>query len=524
VATQGVYRIAALVGLVLAGTDAAAQFPRLAPPPPCRVPARTPNISLPINGAFESRTRGISIAVLPFDRVVDDAEREHVPWALQDGVTAALARNPRLHVSTPGSVARAAVAGGRSRDSLSMRLGVSFLVQGQFAYADGRQAATVAVYRTGQTAPVWRQTFATPLTLQRMVISIVGGVERAVVGDVERSRPVARIANDLAYDELAAGDFALLSEWFNVDSARVHYERALTLDPRSGVAAARVARVYALILEREGRIPRYSGDAALNRIFALTGQALARDSVSAGAEAWTARAMLARLRDPVRFTGALAAHQHALTIAPNDPDAVHELAVTLLRLGDDRNAESYLRRALQLEPNRPSSLAVLGEVAVRAERWGEACALTNVSIDSWPYNALPYAMRARARLHLAQTRDAYADAETAAKLMPGIWSRALRLIVDAAAGNEELTRRQSHALATQWLAPGRSLAVRDASYAAMAFLAVGDRRRAVEAIRRAKPLGTDLVSALNDRRLSPIRSDTAVVRILRQSTARAAGL
>ena len=74
-------------------------------------------------------------------------------------------------------------------------------------------------------------------------------------------------------------------------------------------------------------------------------------------------------------------------------------------------------------------------------------------------------------------------------------------------------------MTVSWLAPGNHLSVRDAEYLATAYLAMGDRRRAVESLRRARPMGADLRLALYNPRLAAIRGDSAIARILAESTA-----
>jgi Tfp pilus assembly protein PilF len=302
------------------------------------------------------------------------------------------------------------------------------------------------------------------------------------------------------------------------DSARAAYERALQLDPQSPVAATRLARSYVLVLERGGQIPTRTTEAAMNRVLGLLTGALAADSMLS--EAWTVRAMLARLRDPIRFVDAAAAHARAIKVGSNDADAEHEYGETLMRLGDDRGAEAHFRRALAIEPNRATTLAAMSELTFRAQRWAESCVLSNASIEVWPYDAESYAVRSRTRMRLGEARDAYSDAETAARLTTGaIWVEALRVSIQVGASNIEGARREARALTGRWLAPGRTLTVRDAQYVALAYVAVGDNRRAVEALKRANPVGADLGNVLREPTLAPIRSDTAVTRLLRQTSA-----
>ncbi len=464
----------------------------------------------------------MSLAILPFDQDIAEAERLHVPWALARRVTTELARNGRLRLLSQESVSRAVTQSGGMRDSTMRLLQAQYVLAGRISQEKGRQDVDVALFRSGQTVPVWRATFGTSWTLQAMVNAIAGGVEKAVLGDVEQSRPSLRPGNADAYDAVAAGDFALESTTLGgADSARAAYERAVRIAPSSAAAASRLALALVAILERGGKVPGSSTLALTNRVDALISQALAADST--WPQAWTVRAMLARLRDPVHFQGAVAAHARAIALSRDDAEAEYEYGATLMRLGEDRAAEAHFHRALALEPNDAAALAALSELAVRQNRWVESCAFANASIEAWPFDPVPYAARARARLHLSQARDAYSDAETAARLTGAAWVTALHVLVEVAADGVDRARPPAMALVARWLGAGRVLTPRDASYLAMAFVSVNEPRYAVEAMRRVRPLGADLVTDVRDPALEPIRSDTTVARLLGEARGKGRG-
>jgi tetratricopeptide (TPR) repeat protein len=495
------------------------QIPRLAPPPPCRIPGTASSPALSLDAGMLGRPSATSVAILPFEVDIAEAERLHVPWALQQLVTADLARNGRLRLPSQESVARAVAQSSGLRDSTIRLLKAQYTLAGRVSQEKGRQDVDVALFHTGQTAPVWRATFGTSWTLQAMVNAITGGIEKAVLGNVEQSRPPLRPANAGAYDAVAAGDFALESTTLGgADSARAAYERALRVAPSSAVAASRMALALVAILERGGSVPGTSNQALMNRVDALIRQSLAADST--WAQAGTVRGMLARLRDPVHFNGAATAHARSVVLARDDAQAEYEYGVTLMRLGDDRGAEEHFRRALTLEPNHAAALAELSELAVRQNHWAEACAYSNASIEAWPFDPVPYAARARARLHLSQARDAYSDAETAGRLTGAAWVAALHVLVEVAADGVDRARPPARALVARWLAPGQLLTPRDASYLAMALVSVNEPRYAVEAMRRVRPLGADLVTEMRDPALAPLRSDTTVVRLLGEARGR----
>lgn len=500
---------------VLVASPAEAQFPRIAPPPPCRAEAASVQPVLSLWASDRSGTRP-SLAVLPLQSEIDDATRVHVAISLPDRVRQRLGMAAGLRVAPEGSVSRAMLQARSREDSSLAILGAEYALTGRVLVLGGRQEVHVVLRRPGVAEPVWQASFRSTASLRAIENAIVNGVSRALSVTTPLPAP-GWPSNDAAYQAVVAGDVHLRSTTrAGADSAAALYEQAVAGDPESSVAAARLARAYVTVLQRGGEIHGYPGIAGTNRIFGLTTRALSLDSTSA--EAWTVRALLARVLDPVEFEGAVQAHRRATALAPDDADAEHEFGLTLLRLGDTRGGEARLRRALALEPSRAATFTALSELELREERWENACALSNASIAAWPFDPLPYAVRSQARLRLADARDAYSDAEMARRLGPGAWTEALRVSIAHAAGNVDVARRQVMQLTAAWLATDAPLSVRDGEYLALAYLTLGDARRAVESLRRAQPLGTDLGVTLRGPRLAAIRSDTAVVRMLRESS------
>src|SRR4030095_9242742 len=120
---------------------------------------------------------------------------------------------------------------------------------------------------------------------------------------------------------------------------------------------------------------------------------------SATADAWTARAIFQRVRDPRDYAGAVAAHERAVKASPRGADAHEEFATTLLGLGRDDAAEMRVRQALAIERDRAASLRLLAELEYLGRRYANACAVVNASIAADSYDPLAYALRARARVH-----------------------------------------------------------------------------------------------------------------------------
>jgi tetratricopeptide (TPR) repeat protein/TolB-like protein len=484
-----------------------AQSPRIAPPPACPVTARDAGQAiLALAGPRDSRP---VIAVLPLTAEIDDPDRVHLATTLPARIGKRLATHRNLNVVSEGRVSRALFEAKDHRDSALRRLRPNYVVMGRFATTGTSQEVVLAAVRTGEQEPVWTATFrsmTSPLAIENAVVS---GLSRTLASASAPPLPEGWPSREDAHDALIAGDAHVRGVTAaSADSAYRYYQRARQADAASPIIATRLALAAAAIAERGGTIPDAGTTPPGEFARRLVSQAMAADSTSP--DVWTARAILARHLDPVAFEGAVAAHERALALDRTNARAEHEYGITLLLRGDTRGADTHLRRALALDPGRAASLAALGEIARREEQWGAACALTNASIAAWPYDPSAYAIRAQARLHLNDTRDAFSDAELVGRLTTGAWTQAVRLLITSAAGRVDIARRQVDELTVAWLAPGRTFGVRDAEYLAMAYLVMGDQRRAIESLKRARPVGAELGMVLRSRQMAAIRSDTAV--------------
>jgi tetratricopeptide (TPR) repeat protein len=494
-----------------------AQFPRLAPPPPCRAEVAAPAF-LNYWNAASARDSRPKLVIFGLDPEVDDASRGYLAVALPERVRQRFSTERRLRVATEASVARALTSARARQDSAATILGADYVFSGRLVVLGDRQEFDLVLTRPGNAAALWRASFRATTSLRDVEEAVVRGLARALGLPSAPATPKGWPTTAAGHDAILAGDAFMRSVTrAGADSALVYYERALALEPASAMAASRLARASVTVIERGGELTEYPGAAAHQRINELLTRVFISDSSS---EAWTIKAMLSRVIDPIRFDGALAAHQRAVTSDPNDADAEHEYGATLLRLGDTRGAETHFRRALAISPGRATTLATLASMEAEQSRWGSACLLSNASIAAAPYDPTPYAVRAEARLHLSDARDAFSDAEMVSRLAKGAWPEALRLLVQHEAGNIDDARSQILALTARWLAPGTLLGVKDAEYLAIAYLTMDDRRRAVEALRRARPIGTDLRVALRGPRLAEVRGDTAVARLLLEAQGR----
>ena len=249
---------------------------------------------------------------------------------------------------------------------------------------------------------------------------------------------------------------------------------------------------------------------------ALVDSALRGDSSLA--EAWTARAILLRFRNPTTYAGVVSAHERAVSLAPNSADAHEAYGVTLMRLGRDVAAEQRLRRALALEPNRPSALRDLGELEYLRRRIASSCALANASIGADSYDPLAYALRARVRMQLGEFRDAFSDAETAGRLSGAPWGQALQLLVTANGTTVDDARREAKRITTTKLRPGTVMSVSEGTFTSLALDAFGDRENALAALTHVEPIGVEFAAALRDPAFDDMRRDPRFRRVTSRET------
>ena len=504
--------ISLLVAAAGASNRAGAQTPRIAPPPPCRATGSGAVVAL----TELSRTPNVPVVVvLPLEARLSDGSQVHLASSVSAGVVERLDPLPGVSVPTAWSTERAwAEAGGRV-DRLAGLLGARFVITGLVQSQRTGASIAVRLVETGKTVPAWEREFLYPQTSLRVVQDEVAS---AVMNALGGKGPV-RSSNDDAvdaatYDDVAMGDYYMARhESWAPDSARHAYARALARTPKSAPLMARLARAFALSLERTGHAAPYSAPNAMREATSLVNSALALDSTVA--DVWTAKAVLDRLRDPGTYSGAVRAHERAVRLAPRSADARHEFAVTLLRLGRDQAAEAQLRQVLAVDRDRAPSLRLLAELEYLARRYANACALVNASIGADSYDPFAYGLRARARLRLDEARDAFSDAETARRLSGAAWGETLEFYLTAVARDFDTAKSASRRMSDVRLRAGTTLGVREAAYLGMGMSATGNRDKAFDALSRARPRGAELQMALRDPGFDVLRSDPRFARILR---------
>jgi tetratricopeptide (TPR) repeat protein/TolB-like protein len=487
-----------------------AQVPRISPPPPCRIPAgfREPllNVRLPA-------TRLPSLVVFPFTQGVVERRYAHVPWALAERVRNQLRAQPGLAVASAGITHRVTFETGGSVDSARSVIGARWMLAGDVEPAGTDTRVRVRLLQRWQDSASWTGDY---LLSRRSLTEIEHDVTAAVarVLSVRYVEPTPRLALPRATVDHALGAADLLLQDHSpasTDSATRLLEDAFRGDTSPTVALA-TAYAIARSLERAGLINTSETNAGLRRVDALLDYVTRADSTAA--RAWTVRAIAARYRDPEQLSGAVAAHRRAVQLEPRSAEAAHEFGVTLAILGNWSEASAQFRRALVLDPGRPTTLVALASIEQRNGRSGLVCGLTNASIAADPFNPMAYGLRAIARLQLAQAREAYSDAETAARLVDSPYTRSIRLRVEVGSTNVDYAPDLARELVRRYLVGPGTLRVFDALELAGALVETGFEREAIGILNRARPVGRELRTGLTNKVFDPLRSEADFVRLV----------
>ena len=296
----------------------------------------------------------------------------------------------------------------------------------------------------------------------------------------------------------AAHGAALLSHRSAADVFRAvdEYSAAARLDSSVAAPFTGLALAYAAVLEEGWFDSEGAATAAATRGLAAADRALRLDPRSE--PAWVARGTIMEFRNPRSLDEVRSSYGHALALVPNDPEALRLDARAAEYAGDYRTAEAQYRRALAQAPQSAAILCDLAELAYLQHQSADARKLLDAAIAADPRYANAYLLRVRMQLNNAQFRNAWSDAEMAARLGNPLPGEAASVLVYAQTGDSGGARTRAQALLRDVRQKAPVLSVLDSRYLALTFMAIGQRDAAIEVLERAYPRGAALWLALQD--------------------------
>ena len=452
-------------------------------PPPCRAPRA---VSAPAAN---------TVAVLYFENRSRDSGDAYLAEGLTEAIIAKLGELPRLTVKSRFLVRRYRGAADVEPGTVGRSLGVTYLVTGSVQRAGNRLRVTAEMARAATGDRVWGQQYergdGDVFAIQE---DIARGVATGVAGRLLPNEAASLAArptrNNEAYDHLLRGDLLLAQRTETATQrALAEYGAAVALDPTFASAWARIGLADALRIEWGWGDGSAVPDSVLANGVAAVDRALSLDSLSS--DGWMARGYLAMFRHARDWAGAEESFRRAVALNPRNAEAWHQLADFLRHKSSGhpaadslkREAVADYRRALAIEPSRPTTLRMLaGQFPVGAAR----LALIDSALAADPSSASVMWARADLLLLLGDTAAARSAQAASARMADPGWRIGAR--VDQASFARRLgdttQARGLMAEVVRDLPPSGALAMQPGCNIAGMLASLGDPSRAIDILDR----------------------------------------
>jgi len=344
------------------------------------------------SGMTPPRSQKIMLAVLPFENLTGDPNKEY----LADGLTEeTISQLGRLNPEQLGVIARTSVMGYKHKDErldqIGRDLSVQYVLENSLRESGNHIRLTAQLIQVKDQTHLWSQDYDYPV---KDILNIEDDVAKAVVQQIRlrlTSQQQAELAqshpvNPEAFDAYLQGYYFFQRNTDkDTDRAAKYYERATQLDPSYALAWVGLSRVR-------------NWQANTGAIPAEEGHRLAREAVeralALNPNLAEAHAQMGRIKQQVGFdwAGADASIQRAIALEPGDPDIVRSAASSAAILGRLDEALALGRRAVDLDPLNAESWQNLGEIEFFMGQLDEAAANSKkaleLSPDVWSSHAL----------------------------------------------------------------------------------------------------------------------------------------
>jgi TolB-like protein/Tfp pilus assembly protein PilF len=363
-----------------------------------------------------------SVAVLPFKNLSGDSEQDYFADGIVEDVITALSRFKSFAVVASNSsfVYKGRAIGVRE---VAEELGVRYVVEGSVRRSGDRLRVSARLVDGQSAAELWGQSFDGSLEdvfdiQDRVTDNVVAIVEprikRAEIERSRRKRPESLDAYDL-YLQALPEVFAMRPETNR--RALDLLERATALDP--GFAPAHAATALAYL----GRITmQLAGSEESDREKSI---AVAQAALAAGRDdpMVMAHAGFILLEIGLQYDEGFALLRRAAAESPNNVSVLTNIGIACLLAGDLDEGETFLERALALNPNDFGThwqLTGIAHIRMAQRRFEEAieAAGKSLAINSG-YDAT-YWMLIAANAYLGRMDEARRYRERLQDLSPGI--------------------------------------------------------------------------------------------------------
>lgn len=374
-----------------------------------------------------------SIAVLPLVNESGDANDEYFSDGLSEDLINALTQLDGLRVISRNSSFQFKGKGGDAQ-AIGVRLGVTSLLEGTVRKLGNRLRISAALIHAADGSQVWAQTFDREYkdifdVQAEIAQSVAQALRIRLLGHaaaiVSRDRPPngnlqayeAYLQGNFYYDRVTKDDFR---------RAIGYYQQALALEPDYALAHARLSRTWCDLADQSGGSEQT--EAYVNaRASARRALALAPDLAEAhNALGWL---LLSADRD---LAGAKAEFLKAEALAPDDAFAKNGLAAVLSDMGQQEAAVAMQRRAIALDPLHAHYRFFIGWYLMALGRVDEAESAIRKALELQPGELDGHAELAAILVQRGDAAGALREAEL--ETQPS-WKRYARALALSAGGD-----------------------------------------------------------------------------------------
>lgn len=286
-----------------------------------------------------------SVAVLAFANLSDEKDNEYFSDGISEELLNVLANVPALKVAARTSAFYFKGKQAPTAD-IARQLGVAYLVEGSVRKAGNRVRISAQLIRAADGFQVWSGNFDRELKdifgVQDEIAGLIATNLRLKIGEPHGSAKPA-IGPEAFQLFLAGRERVERAGTADLNAGIDCFQRAVVAEPDYAAAWARMARAYI-------QLARWGG------IDAATGFAEARKAVTKAAalepdspEVLVALGWVRRTAD-WDWRGARQSFRRALELQPNNPDTLADTAVLIFNLGQTGEGIELARRAVDLDP------------------------------------------------------------------------------------------------------------------------------------------------------------------------------
>src|SRR5713226_3010790 len=339
------------------------------------------------SGMTPPRPQKIMLAVLPFENLTGDPNKEYVADGLTEQTISQLGR---LNPEQLGVIARTSVMGYKHKDErldqIGRDLSVQYVLENSLRESGNHIRLTAQLIQVKDQTHLWSQDYD---YLAKDILNVQDEVAKAVAHEIrvrltsqqqaELARP--RPVNPDAFDAYLQGySFFERNTNKDMDMAAKYYERASQLDPSYALAWVGLSRAR-------------KWQAAIGLIPKEEGYRVAREAV-----------------------------ERALALNPNLAEAYAQMGRIKRQVDFDwAGADASFRRAIALEPGDPDILRLAASSAALLGRLDEALPLHRRAVDLDPLNANSWESLGETEFFMGQLDEAAADVKKALELSPDVW-------------------------------------------------------------------------------------------------------